>query len=473
MKNKRLLPILFFVLVIAQKSFSQQEQTLYFADYISQSNLVNPAFVTKGKQIQISLPSFYFNANAPLAISDFVVTRNGKRVLAPFDVNWTGKLQAKNYYDGNLQLHSAAFAFPIGKNFQVSGHHLLSSSQYVNITGDAVTMVYHGNAPFIGRTADFANTVLMDLRSEFGLGLTFHNELFSIGARLKSQNGIAGLFTQGEKLKLTTDKEYYQLRLDTDYELYAFAPTNEGSLIRSALVNNGGFSMDWGFRVNLGRLKISGSVLDMMGSLKWKRGGETYATKGNFEFKGFQRVNPETMTYKKLSDTLRTALNIRNSSGANFLQPMPLRIYASASYDVTPSVKMGGLFYTEQLPNETKVGAMINVSYRLKNWLNVGATYGLRNESATNLGLHTSVLLFKTCEAYFVTDNIISFLQPFDTKAMNARFGMNVRFGKSNIPDDPKEGGKKKSSKKPSKAKGNKIKINSKGMSKRYGSLND
>ena len=92
--NNFYIRILIFTLFVSQSLNAQQEQTLNFATDLWQSNLTNPAMLPSGKNIQISLPSLYFNANSPLSIRDFIVNRKGKRIIAPFYGEWLDKLEA-------------------------------------------------------------------------------------------------------------------------------------------------------------------------------------------------------------------------------------------------------------------------------------------------------------------------------------------------------------------------------------------
>ena len=449
--NNFYIRILIFTLFFSQSLNAQQEQTLNFATDLWQSNLTNPAMLPSGKNIQISLPSLYFNANSPLSIRDFIVNRKGKRIIAPFYGEWLDKLEEKNYYNGDAQMLTAAVSFPITEHLQVSGHHLLSSSQNFMLPRDAASLVIRGNGQFVGTAAEFGTHVSTDLRSEFGLALTYHDELFSLAGRIKSQNGVAGIFSRGDKLRLTTDTSFYALRLTSDYDLVMFEP-DQKNLLTSAFLNNGGISADFGIKLNLGKLKLSASVLDAGGSINWKKGGTTYSTKGDIEFRGLNKIDVENTSFHRLMDTIKTALNISTIAGGSFTQNLPLRIYVGANYELTNNLRIGGLFYSESLNEDTKYGAMANVTVNYLKWLRVGATFGLRNESKANLGLHAGLTLYNKVQLFFVTDNILVYGKPFGTNTFNGRIGCNLLLG-----HNPEEKLTKK--------------IKSDKMSKRYGTI--
>ena len=449
--NQIYIRLIVFSLFFSQTLFAQQEQTLYFATDLLQSNLINPAFVPSGKKIIISLPSLYFNANSPLSIQDIIVQKNGKNIIAPFYGQWLDKLQETNYYFGDAQAVTAAFSIPINENWQVGGHHLLSSSQNFTVPRDAASLAVRGNGQFVGTAAEFGTSISADLRSEFGFTLTYHDELFSAGACLKSQNGIYGAFSRGNKLRLVTDTSFYALRLTSDYDLSVFQPA-QGQLLSSALLNNGGVSADFGFKLNLGKLKLSLSVLDAAGSIHWKKGGTTYTTKGDIEFRGFNKIDVENNSFKRVMDTIKTALNIQTTEGGIVTQDLPLRIYIGANYEVTNNFRIGGVFYSETLNDETKYGAMANITINYLKWLRFGATLGLRNESKANLGLHATATIRNTAQLFFVTDNVLVYGIPFDTKTFNGRIGCNLLFGKDTDEKLTK-------------------KIKSNKMSKRYGTI--
>lgn len=449
--NKFYIRCILFSLFLSQSLHAQQEQTLNFATDLWQSNLTNPAFLPSGKNIQISLPSLYFNANSPLSIRDLIVQKNGKRVVAPFYGQWLDKLQEVNYYNGDVQMLTGAVSFPISEHIQISGHHLLSSSQNYIVPRDAATLLIRGNGQFVGTAAEFGTHVSTDLRSEFGLAITYHDEFFSIGGRIKSQNGVAGVFSRGDKLRLVTDTSFYALRLTTDYDLLMFQP-DQKNFVSSAFLNNGGVSADFGVKVNLGKLKLSASVLDAGGSIHWRKGGTTYSTNGDVDFRGFSKIDVENTSFHRVMDTIKTALNISEYQGGTFTQNLPLRVYIGANYEVTENFRIGGLFYSETLNEETKYGAMANVTVNYLKWLRVGMTIGLRNESKANLGLHTGFTLFKTAQLFFITDNILVYGTPFASNTFNGRIGCNLLFGKN-----PEEKLTKK--------------IKSSNMSKRYGTM--
>ncbi len=449
--NKFYILILFFPLFFSPTLNAQQEQTLNFATDLWQSNLTNPAFLPSGKNIQISLPSLYFNANSPLSIRDLIVQKNGKRVIAPFYGQWLDKLEEKNYYNGDAQMLTGAISFPISEHLQISAHHLLSSSQNFMVPRDAASLVVRGNGQFVGTAAEFGTHISTDVRSEFGLAFTYHDELFSLAGRIKSQNGIVGVFSRGDKLRLGTDTSFYALRLTTDYDLVTFQP-DQKNLLTSAFLNNGGISADFGVKINLGKLKLSASVLDAGGSIQWKKGGKTYSTKGDVDFRGFSKIDVENTSFTRIMDTIKTALNISEYDGGRFTQNLPLRVYIGANYELTNNLRIGGLFYSESLNEETKYGAMANVTVNYLSWLRFGATLGLRNESKANLGLHAVLTLYKTAQLFFVTDNILVYGTPFATNTFNGRIGCNLLFGKN-----PEEKLTKK--------------IKSDKMSKRYGTI--
>ena len=288
------------------------------------------------------------------------------------------------------------------------------------------------------------------MRSEFGLALTYHDDFVSIGGRIKSQNGVAGIFSRGNKLRLVTDTSFYALRLTTDYDLLVFQP--DGNVFTSALLNNGGVSADFGIKVNLGKLKLSASILDAAGTIHWKKGGTTYRTIGDVDFKGFSAIDVENTSFKRVMDTIRTALNISSFESANIIENLPLRFFIGANYELTSNVRIGSLFYSETLGENTKYGAMANVTFNYLKWFRLGLTLGLRNESKANLGIHSSVTIYKTAQLFFVTDNILVYGNPFNTQTFNGRIGCNLLFGK-----DPAEKLTKK--------------IKSDKMSKRYGTI--
>jgi hypothetical protein len=59
----------------------------------------------------------------------------------------------------------------------------------------------------------------------------------------------------------------------------------------------------------------------------------------------------------------------------------------------------------------------------------MGLSYNLRNDNQRSVGLTFMAHLFKTIQFYFVTDNVLVITNPYDTRSVNGRMGLNLTFG--------------------------------------------
>ena len=435
---------IFIFLFLGQIISAQNEQTLNMSTYLWQSNLTNPALLPQGKKIIISLPSVFGNVTTPVAMGEFIVTRNEKRILDPWSTQWIDKLKDFNVFEANYQYLSGAISVPIGKHFRVSGFHQITSNSVFEYTKDAVTLAYKGNAAFIGKTANLYNLVSVDARSEFGLGIAYQTDNLTIGWRLKTQNGLVGAFTRANKINLTTDSDHYGLSLETDYRLQTFEPDKD---FKKLLLGNKGYSYDLGFRLKLENYELTGSVLDILSKVYWKNNSTTYSTQGRYDFYGFKSINVEKTNYQTLTDSLKTALNIKEESGGVYRQELAPRIYAGLNYFMSDNLRVGVNFFLEGKPYGASVGAMVSATTKLWDFWDIGMSAGSRSGTAKmELGLHGGMTLFNTVQMFLVTDNIIPYFSPTNAKSINGRVGMNLLFGKedTNTANEAKKGKKKK-----------------------------
>ena len=234
--------------------------------------------------------------------------------------------------------------------------------------------------------------------------------------------------------KLKTDATIYALQLDNDYQLQTFDPSVSGL---QNLNYNGGFVTDLGIAVKLQRLQLALSINNLGYGIHWKHGGKTYTSKGTNDFSGFDSYDISTTTFEDVTDRVKESLNFKTENKGEYVQSLPVQTYLSAVYDVNPMIEMGGLFYAEQSEIETKFGITINATAKLIKGFNLGLSYGLRNANQKTVGLHATLRLFNKVQLYYVTDNILSITNPYDSKSINGRFGINLLFvaNKEKMPD--------------------------------------
>ena len=440
-KNRYIILILLF---IGQIVIAQNEQTLNMATYLWQANLTNPAIQPSGKKIVVSLPSIFGSVTSPVPMGEFIVTRNEKRILDPFSTQWIDKLKDFNAFEVNYQYLSGAVSVPIGKHFRVTGSHQITSNAAFEFSRDAVSYIYKGNAPFIGKSGNLYNLVSMDARSEFGLGVSYETDNLTLGWRIKTQNGLMGAFTTSSQLNVTTDPDHDGLILDSDYRLQTFKRNHSFS---EMLLGNKGYSYDVGFRLKVDNYELTGAVLDVLSKVYWKDNATTYTSKGQNDFFGYKSLNVSKTTYGSLKDTFQTSLGIIEENGGSYKQTLAPRIYAGLNYILSDNLRMGVNFFLEGKVYGASYGAMVSATTKLWDFWDIGLSAGSRSgTSKMEIGLHGGMTLFDKVQMYFVSDNIVPYISPTNAKSINGRIGINVLLGKDddNKASDTKKGKKKK-----------------------------
>jgi hypothetical protein len=425
---------------------AQQEQSLNFMTNTWQAHLTNPALLPS-KKLSIALPSVYFNINSPdLAVNDLLVSENGKTNL------YLNKLYAPEraettHLNANVQVQTLGIAYPVTDRLTLSIYQAGSTNPSVNYRRDLAQLFFKGNADFLGKTVSFGSTVNADLRSEIGIGAAYRLPALTVGGRVKLHSGIAGIFTQSEKLDISFSPVDYSLGFKNDIDVRAF-DANKIINIRNAqdvinqgfLSKNTGISFDLGGSIKLGKLQLNASLIDIAGSIKWKNNGTSYTSKGDYAYKGRdignfnQFFKIDSFSSKTFSDTLKKIVGFTETAGATYTQKLPMKLYLSGSYQINEKFTVGALVYNESGgAAASQTGFAVDATVKAVDIPNIlkihtGLTYGLRNGTFNNLGAHVTVNAVKFIQIFAVTDNILTVFKPYNAHNANGRVGMGLIF---------------------------------------------
>ena len=440
MKKINLVILLCVTLFSSLKMTAQQEQSLAFMTDIWQANLTNPAILTE-KKVAIGLPSVYFNLNSPdLVINN--LTKTGTNSIYLDDVA-QNKLQPQTHLNGNVQLQTLGLTFPVSKNLFFTLNHAVSTNPAVVLNRNLARILVKGNADaeFLGKTSSFGSSANGDVRSEFGIGAAYKLANLTIGARVKLQYGLSGIFTTADKLDITFNQNDYNIRFQNDFNVQTYSLekfgniTNVQDLLKNGLTSsNKGMSFDLGGSMKLGKLQLNASLIDLGGSIKWQTAGKSYSSKGDFTYKGVNQndINRffryDSLTSSTFQDTLKKVIGLTTTtSGVSYTQKLPTKIYLSGSYELNDKWTFGALIYGELGGDENRTGFMVDATTKLFKVLRVGATLGLRNKTFSNVGVHVSAKLGPV-QLFAVTDNIITAFNPYGANNANGRIGLGLLF---------------------------------------------
>ena len=447
MKKNIYIALVLVAMVTTFQATAQQEQSLNFMTDTWQAHMTNPALLPS-KKLSIALPSVYFNINSPdLVVNDLIVNENGSRNL------YLNKLYAPErpeltHLNGNVQVQTLGIAFPVTQKLSLSIYQAGTANPSVTYRRDLAQLFFKGNADFLGKTVAFGSSSNADMRSEIGIGATYHLPIFTIGGRIKFHSGIAALFTESDKLDITFNQTDYSLKFKTDFSLISYS-SDKIKNIRQPLdvVNQGlfsknnGISFDLGGSMKLGKIQLNASLIDIAGTINWKDNAKSYSSRGEYTFKG-KDINDfnkffkiDSLSSQTFIDTLKKVVGlVETTGGITHTQKLPMKLYLSGSYQLNDKVSLGALLYNESGGSTaSQTGFAVDATVKavdipkiLK--VRAGLTYGLRNGKFNNLGAHITINAFKVFQVFAVTDNILTAFKPYDSNSANGRVGMGLVF---------------------------------------------
>jgi len=410
---------------------------------VPQSNLLNPAVQINCKYF-IGIPVL---SAVHLNYSNTAFTYNTLAGTDTWNIEKAAKqMHRMDLYSGGLQLNllslgyrhrSAYFTFNLSENAQF----------YQTIPGEMAEMAAHGNGPTVGETARFdglrpggyhTRKYSMGVSRVFGTYLT-------AGIRANLIFGKANLTTGPSRLRAFTSEENFALLMEGDYTLNNSFPMTitedaDGNINGIEvdeidpvvyLLNRGnpGFGLDFGliYRYN-NEITLSASVLDLA-LVRWKTDLNNVHGEGEFAYTGTD-FSLEITSREFLNEMLDSILNsIDVSTTQNpYTYFMPTQVFLAGSYRYSEKLSLGlvnrNVIYRSKLHSSFTVSAQTNLAERLLGTV----SWSYLNNSLLNFGVgiawHSKGIQF-----HAVTDNLLGFFYPFDTRTLNLRFGFNLLLG--------------------------------------------
>lgn len=437
---KKIFIIIFSILIILPLT-AQEELGTHLLRGTWQANKTNPALLPEGKFI-IGLPGVYNNLTfTNITYNDLVIEDADGKAILDID-NAIGELGTNNLIRENLEVETISFAVRLG-DLMLSAGHSVKFNAFLNYPKTLPQLIWQGNAQFIGQNVDFGSDLQLFGYNEFFVGgalkVTPH---LTIGARAKWLSGFGDISTDRTKLNLLTEEEAYQLSVDADFRLnstgsieydgfrdftvnYDFASFKGEQLFNQ----NNGLSFDLGAQLQLGKLDLAASVIDLGGFINWEEDVQNYALDGVYEFRGLDVAQNILDDNESLGNALDTLLETYDFVETNqtYSTDLPLRYYFSGSYQLNETWRFGGILYNETYRDETFTAAAVGANIQLFSWFNAGATYAFRGEKFDNLGVNTN-MQFGPIQLITMTDNLLSALRPKDANSANVRVGLNLVF---------------------------------------------
>ena len=203
---------------------------------------------------------------------------------------------------------------------------------------------------------------------------------------------------------------------------------------------NGGYGLDLGVNYQVtDKLGLSASVTDL-GYIDWKENTESYTfNEINYSFKGFDIIdllgnegNNEDFFQNEV-DSLENLLTPTELENIVYRSSLVSNFYTGIDYAVHKNHHLGAQVYGRMAEGNlvTEFGAYYNL--RIGNVVNAVVNASFRNGKIHAAGAGMS-LDMGPIQIYGTTESVTSLLNPQAANLLDARVGMNLKFGRKKKP---------------------------------------
>lgn len=444
------------ITLFSHQSFAQMYHANHFMQSIPQASFGNPALMPD-MNAYVGLFSTYLTfGHTGFAPRDLL--RLGNNGLYWDQDNLIKKLSSQNLLRTDLNLDILGFGWRKGRNYYTFNV-TPKVNAYFGYPGDFLTIALKGNDYFENRPASFSGFGL-DAQAYLETGIGFAREFtdeLTIGIKAKYLRGVSALWFEKNNLSLNTDPQTYALTFEADFLLHKSAPImlgpfdslTSGSGIQTDIdwvdwatkVNNPGFAFDIGASYKISdRFMVAASVIDL-GRIIWKDNTESYTSKGEFEFSGFEikdlfkdkQFNAEFV--ENLTDSIIKIFDVTDGQDA-FTRYLSPKFFASAVFTLTPKRRAGVLFRGEMYKGQFYPGFTISYNRKLLQGFSTTLTYSYMNNNFYNVGAGFNMNL-GPLQVFVVGDNFLAALLPETFQTFSIHAGANLVFGYRKKKVDP------------------------------------
>ena len=425
------------ILLLGFSAFGQ-DISIHMMDSVYARTDVNPAY-RFDKKIVIDLPGLtvgtYTNG---VSIGDLLVENGGLNELKLKEgINDVNDI---NYATGESSVNLIGAGVTLGK-WQLSTGYNWHYKGSTNYTKDVFLLAANGNAPYIGETLDVGPELLLQSYHEVYLGASYQMNSVTFGTRIKFMSGINDISTENASIKLTTEEEIYQLRVESDYVLNTTGAVDydginnvdvngdklSDELFSNFFGENSGVAIDLGvdWKVN-DKFSLSASVLDL-GSISWKKDVVNYISKGDNTFEGVDILDYiDDDQEVVLEDSLYNLLDFEESN-EGYSTSIGAKIHLNARYQMSPKLTLGANYYRASNAINSRYLISVNGQYKALPWLSFGTGYGLSSNSPILIPFNT-MLHLGIVDLYMSSDNILSSFSIKSAKVSQLRIGLQLGF---------------------------------------------
>ena len=311
----------------------------------------------------------------------------------------------------------------------------------------------YGNAAFTGESNPVKVNMHVNaqLYQELAVGYQLNvSEKLSLGGRAKLLFGIGNVTTDAIDARLFTDPDSYALRLEEEVAVRMSTPKvmyvdDDGRLKANGLFIMGDLFRNLGFGIDLAaeyhfddQFSMVAAVNDL-GFIHWgynniqlngsiHDAGQFYDN-GGFLFNGMDIDQLQSViadeSYRELFlDTLQQYFQLEFAPMEKYNTALNTNLLLRGNYDLDAHNRFSAQVQGRFLGSGFRPAFTLAYNGNFFEKLDVCATYTIMPNSYDNIGLGISGRLFKTCNIYLTTNNVIGFFSPMNLSGMNVQAGI-------------------------------------------------
>lgn len=431
--------------VFALASQAQSETNLGHLRNVYQSSYVDPANYTDHR-LSIGLPgisSVYLGfANTGFAVKNFLDDENridGDKLLK--------SLRNKNYLFVGADIDLLHIEAKI-KNYHWSFYSRERLDLRFGYPEDLFELPLRGNGAFVGSEIDFGGLALDAIHyNEIGIGWTMsgfktiHGPVIW-GGKIKLLTGRANIRTTETDATIAISEDIYEHSVSGDLNILtsgvpydvSTGETNFDPMSYFLGFQNLGLGLDLGAAIQLDEdLKIWGSMTDL-GYIRWKANPQGLSANANLYVGGWDIAadllgDSSSLSTDLLVDSLQNSFDLDTVQDQKYTTMTTTRFNIGADYKITDKIEATATFNCFPYRG-LRCAFALGLYYEPWRFLNISLVNTIQYKTLINPGLGL-VIKPGPAQIYLVSDNILwAAFNPYASRAVNLRFGINLVFGK-------------------------------------------
>ena len=446
MRNRRLhsnLWLMAWSLSLAIPLAGQQSNTFYLMHHVPQSNLLNPAVQATCKWY-VGIPLL---ASTHLSYGNTAFTYQDLAGTDTWNLEGTvDQMHRRDLYNAEAGMQLLSLGYKHKRNY-FTFHITERSHLYSIVPGDLAILAVYGNAPSMGEIERFRSLRPgAYYQREYAAGISrVVDRYLTVGARVKLVFGKASLYPGASDLRFYTEPSTFNLLLEGDYKISSSFPVTitqdqDGNIsditiddldYAALLLNRGnpGMGFDLGLTYRLDeRTTLAASVLDL-GFVRWRTDLNNVRTAGTFDFRG---VDSETdvVSFDYLEEMIDSLLQsfTEEVSHDPYFSYTPVQLFLAGKYQLKENLHLGLVNRNVLFRSKLHSSFTVALEAELADRLLATASWSYLNNSLANLGAGIAYT-GPGMQFHLVSDNLLGFFFPFNTRTLNLRVGVNLLLG--------------------------------------------